>query len=163
MNNLLKSFADFVYRTNSKRKQFESLHHEKVLAADASKSIKTDNNQDITRGANWVVAQRAVILLTEKQIVCGKWQIPLDSISKATLVKVKSMLGSGQVLKIDTVNNECFQFGMQLNDEWTNQQVLKLEVEEGKMKLSVFSWAVRIIAIAYLLYFLLRKLGIVAG
>ena len=161
MNKLLKLFVDFIYRTSSKRKKFESRTNEKVLAADASKGISTMRNADIKRGANWVASQRAVILLTNTQIVCGKWTIPLDIVSDAKLVKVKSLFGGGQILKIDTINNESYQFGMQINDEWINQTALKLKVEDGKIKMSAFSWIIRIIAIGYLIYWLLLKFQLV--
>jgi len=163
MDKILKAFVDLIYGTNSKRKRFESQNNEKVIAADASKGIITKQNNDITRGADWIVSQRAVILLTEKRVVCGKWQIPIDKISNATLVKIKSLLGSGQVLKIDTKDNESYQFGMQVNDEWINQKALNVTVENGKVKTSTFSWIIRIVAVGYLIYLLLQKLGIVVN
>jgi len=163
MDKILKALVDLIYRTNSIRKRFESHYNEHVLVADASKGIVSRQNKEITRGANWVVSQRAVILLTEKQIVCGKWKIPIDNISNATLVNVKSLFGGGQVLKIDTKENESYQFGMQVNDEWIIQKVLKLNVENGKIKTSTFSWIIRIVAIGYLLYLILQTLGMIAN
>lgn len=163
MDRILKAFVDLIYGTNSKRKRFESQNNEKVIAADASKGIITNQNNDITRGADWIISQRAVILLTEKRVVCGKWQIPIDNISSATLVKIKSIFGGGQVLKIDTKDNESYQFGMQVNDEWINQKALNLTVENGKVKTSTFSWIIRIVAVGYLIYLLLQKLGIVVN
>lgn len=162
MDKILKALVDLIYGTSSKRKRFESQNNENVIASDASKGIITKQNKDITRGADWIVSQRAVILLTEKQIVCGKWQIPIDNISNATLVKIKSLFGGGQVLKIDTKDNESYQFGMQVNDEWINQNILNLTVENGKIKTSPFSWIIRIVAVGYLIYLLLQKLGILA-
>lgn len=161
MDKILKAFVDLIYGTSSKRKRFESQNNERVIAADASKGIITQQNNDITRGADWIVSQRAVILLTDKQIICGKWKIPIDNISKATLVKIKSLLGGVQVLKIDTKNNESYQFGMQANDEWINQNILELTVENGKVKTSTFSWIIRIVAIGYLIYLILQKLGLI--
>lgn len=162
MDKILKALVDLIYGTNSKRKRFESQNNESVIAADASKGIITKQNDNITRGADWIVSQRAVILLTEKQIVCGKWQIPIENITNATLVKIKSLFGGGQVLKIDTNDNENYQFGMQVNDEWINQNTLNLTVENGKVKTSPFSWIIRIVAVGYLIYLLLQKLGFVA-
>ena len=163
MDKILKAFVDLIYGTNSKRKKFESQNNENVLAADASKGIITKQNNDITRGADWIVSQRAVILLTERQVVCGKWQIPIDNISNATLVRIKSLFGGGQVLKIDTKDNESYQFGMQVNDEWIKQNTLILTVENGKVKTSTFSWIIRIAAVGCLIYLLLQKFGIIAN
>jgi len=153
INRLFKGFVDLIYGTGRARRKFERLNPgEKVLAADASKGIITKDNQDIQRGHDWVTSQRAVVLLTNKKIICGKWTIPLDIISTAQLIKINSLFGSGQVLKVQTVYGENYQFGMQINPEWTSQQRLPLTLEKGKVKHSVFSIIIRIIAIGYLFY-----------
>jgi hypothetical protein len=128
-----------------------------VLAADASKGIVTTTNHEIQRGLDWVTSQRAVVLLTDKKIVCGKWTIPLDRVSKAQLLKINSLFGGGQVLKVQTTDDKNFQFGMQINPEWTNQQLLPLTLEKGRVKNSVFSIVVRIIGISYLIYWLYER------
>lgn len=161
MDKILKAFVDLIYGTNSKRKKFESQNNEHVIAADASKGIITKQNSDIKRGTDWIVSQRSVIFLTERQIVCGKWQIPIDNISNASLIKIKSLFGRGQVLNIDTKDNQSYQFGMQTNDEWINQNTLDLTVEDGEVKTSAFSWIIRIVAVGYFVYILLQKFGIV--
>ena len=150
----MKGFVDLVYMTNRSRKKFElSNPNEKVLAADASKGIKTDKNQEIQYGLDWVTSQRAVILLTDKRITCGKWTIPIDTISTAQLIK----LGSGQVLKIQTEDGNNYQFGMQFNPEWTNQQILPLVIDKGKAKYSLFSIIIRLLLVVYLIYWLYRQ------
>jgi len=127
---MLKRLADFVYRTGQVRRKFELDNpNEKVLAADASKGIVTAANQDIQRGLEWATSQRAIVLLTNKKVICGKWTIPLDTIFDAKLFKINSIFGGGQVLKIQTEDGKNYQFGMQLNPEWTNQQVLPLTLE----------------------------------
>ena len=72
IDKLLKGFVDLIYGTGRVRQKFELDNpNEKVLAADASKGIMTTSNQDIQRGLDWVTSQRAVVLLTDKKIVCG--------------------------------------------------------------------------------------------
>jgi len=146
---MIKGLVDFFYMTGRVRRKFEIDNpNEKVLAADASKGIVTEKSQDIQRGLNWVTSQRAVILLTNKRIVCGKWTISLDAISAAQLLKT----GSGQVLKIQTEDGKNYQFGMQINPEWINQQILPLTLEKGQVKYSFFSIIVRLILIVCLIY-----------
>ncbi len=96
-------------------------------------------------------------MLTDKKIICGKWTIPIDTISTAQLLKINSLFGAGQVLKVQTSDNKNFQFGMQLNPEWTNQQLLPLTLEKGQVKNSAFSIVVRTIAIGYLIYWLYER------
>jgi hypothetical protein len=124
------------------------------LASDGAKGILTGDSQEIKRGLDWAVSQRAIILLTDKKVICGKWTIFLEDIATAQLLKINSLLGGGQVLRIQTKDNKNYQFGMQLNPEWTTQKTLPLSLERVKVKDSPFSLAVRIIAIGYLIYWL---------
>jgi len=157
-NQILKGLVDLIYGTERARRKFEREHpHEKVLAADASKGIVTTKNQDIQLGLDWVTSQRAVVLLTDKKLVCGKWTIPLDTISTAQLLKINSLFGGGQVLKIQTTDDKNYQFGMQLNPEWTSQQRLPLTLEQGQVKYSAFSIIVRLIAVGYLIYWIYER------
>lgn len=73
INQLIKGLVDLIYGTGRARRKFELNNpNEKVLAADASKGIVTTTNQDIQRGLDWLTSQRAVVLLTDKKLVCGK-------------------------------------------------------------------------------------------
>lgn len=158
INQVLKTIVDLIYGVGKIRRKFETAHPaEKVLASDASKGIVTTSNQTIERGTDWVTSQRAVILLTERQISCGKWSIPLSSISTAQLIKFNSLFGSGQVLKIETTDDKYYQFGMQLNPEWTNQQALPLTLEKGEVKHSALSIISRIVLVSYLIYWIYER------
>lgn len=158
INQLLKGLVDLIYGTGRVRRKFERDNpSEKVLAADASKGIVTTSNQDIQRGLDWVTSQRAVVLLTDKKLVCGKWTIPLDTISTAQLVEIKTLFGGGQVLKVQTMDGNNYQFGMQNNPEWTNQELLPLTIEKGQVKYSAFSILIRLIIVGYLFYWLYER------
>ena len=158
INQLLKGLVDLIYGTGRARRKFERDNpNEKVLAADASKVIVTTTSQDIQRGLDWVTSQRAVVLLTDKKLVCGKWTIPLDTISTAQLLKINSLVGGGLVLKVQTTDDKNYQFGMQVNPEWTSQQRLPLTLEKGQVKHSAFSIIVRLFAVGYLIYWLYER------
>lgn len=158
INQLLKGLVDQTYGTGRVRRKYELDHpNEKVLAADASKGIVTKTHQDIQRGLDWVMSQRAVVLLTDKKLVCGKWTIPLDTITTAQLLKINSLFGSGQVLKVQTTDDKNYQFGMQLNPEWTSQQRLPLTLEKAPVKNSPFNSVVRLVAVGYLIYWIYTR------
>ena len=92
INQILKGIVDLFYGTGRVKRKFELINpDEKVLASDASKGILTTGNQEIQRGLDWVTSQRAVVLLTDKKIICGKWTIPLDTVSTAELIKINSI------------------------------------------------------------------------
>ena len=158
VTNISKRISDFVYGTQRVRRRYEAQHpDERVVASDASKGVRAGEDKVVRRGMNWVASQRAVILLTDKRIVCGKWDIPLDTVTHAQLVRVKTLLGSAHVLKIATTDQGYFQFGMQGNDEWVDQEVLSLTLSRGRVRYSPFSLVVRIALIGYLVYRLILR------
>jgi hypothetical protein len=158
LNKLMKKLVDLIYGTERVRRNYEQANpEERIIAADGSKGIITENDQDIIRGANWVTSQRAVLLLTNRKIVCGKWIIPFEQIKSSRLLKIRSMFGDGAVLKIQTIEGTNYQFGMQVNPEWTNQQAIPLSYEEVKIKHSPFSIALRVIVVGSLIYWVFEK------
>ena len=155
---LLKKITDLIFGTKSVKNNFSTNYPgEKILASDASKGFRTEQEEDIKYGSNWTTSQRAIIILTDKRIKCGQWEIRLDEIENAKLVKVSSMFIPVYILKLKTTNKGYFQFGMQMNQEWVNQTVLPLELEEGKLKYSYFSLAIRIFIIAYLVHWIIKR------
>jgi hypothetical protein len=140
------------------RKKFERNNpDEKVFASDGCKGIITEKNQEIKRGVKWIASKRAVLLLTDKRIICGNWEIPLDTVSAAQLSKIKAPFGEGQVLRIQTEDGKTYLFGMQCNPEWKTQQALPLIYENEKVKYSLFSIIIRAYLVGYLIYWLYER------
>lgn len=156
INKLMKGLVDLIYGVGRAKTNFlRSNPTERILAADGSKGITTKGDKGIERGLDWVTSQRAVVLLTDKRIKCGYWDIPLEQIETVQLLKINSLFGQGQVLKLKTTDDNHYQFGMQFNPEWTNQKVLPLTLEQGQVKTSTFSLVVRLILVGYIIYWLL--------
>jgi hypothetical protein len=157
INKLLKGLVDLIYGVGRVKSNYSRANPtERILAADGSKGITTKGDKGIERGLEWVTSQRAVVLLTDKKIKCGQWDIPLENIETAQLLKINSLFGPGQVLKLKTKDDNHYQFGMQFSPEWTNQNVLPLTLEQGQVKTSIFSWILRLILVVYLLYWLFK-------
>ncbi len=77
LNKMMKGLVDLIYGTNRIRKKYElSNPTEKVLASDASKGIITTENEDVTKGANFVTSQRALVMLTISNILFVKLILP---------------------------------------------------------------------------------------
>ena len=101
----MKGLVDLIYGTERVRRKYEETNpDEKVVAADAAKGIITNQDQAITRGTDWITSQRAIVLLTSKRVVCGKWKIPIEQIQSSQLLKFRSLFGEGAVLKLQTVD-----------------------------------------------------------
>jgi hypothetical protein len=106
-----------------KRRETDS----QVLIADATKAQKLEEDIGVKRGLGWVLSRRGVLILTSKKLLCGSWEIPLSTVSKATLIHTRTLLLiKGLVLKVSTVDGQCYQFGLQYNPAWERQTVLKL-------------------------------------
>lgn len=162
INKLLKGLVDLIYGVGRIKTNYSKNNPtERILAADSSKGITTKGDKEIERGLDWVTSQRAVVLLTDKRIKSGRWDIPLETIETARLLKVNSLFGQGQVLKLETKDSNHYQFGMQCNPEWTSQTVLPLTLEKGQIKTSPFSLIVRLILAGYIIYWLLRTFELV--
>ena len=116
-----------------------------VLAAGATKARRLDEDSQIQHEAGWITARRGALILTQDKLVCGSWQIPLSTISDATLLRTKGILGEGLVLKVSTTDGQHYQFGLPYDPAWENQTALKLHVTEGKIAYSKFSVALRVI------------------
>jgi len=160
MANILKNIIDYIYGVGSAKKEFEKrFPNEKILASDATKSIKTQAEKQIERGVDWVVSQRSVIILSDKRIKCGKFEIPLENIEKVEMLIFNTLFGKGQVLKVKTKDDENYQFGMQINPQWKSQNILTLTFANTTIKYSWFSIIVRVIIFFYILYWVYKRLA----
>ena len=157
-NKLMKGFIDLIYGTDRVRRKFEIDNPtEKVLAANSSKVIETIPSEVKRHEYDWIISKRAIVMLTNKNIICNQWTIPLDIISKTQLIEINSIFGDEQVLIIETTKNKNYQFEMQFNNEWTDQKRLPITLQKGEAKHSDYSIVVRIIATAFLIYWLLER------
>lgn len=105
----------------------------------------------MARSAAWVIARRGTLILTDRELSCGDWAIPIHAISKATLTLVGVV---GAVLAVETADGEHYQFGLTRDPAWTEQIVVDLEVRTGRVGWSWSSaliWGVLIGLIVYLI------------
>ena len=150
---MTKKVIDFIYGASKVKRRFQAAHPgETVLASDACKGFVSNRDKAVKQGADWVTAQRATLLLTDKRIVCGKWEIPLDIIVEAHLITFSSLFSSGQVLKIGTAEGDFYQFGMEKNPEWTRQATLPLTLEKGPSIHPLVKTLFWVILLGYLIY-----------
>lgn len=68
-----------------------------------------------------------------------------------------AILGKGFVLKIETKDNKFYQFGLQYDQAWINQNVLDFEVFDGKLSISFFSILVRVLVVLLIIVYLIQK------
>ena len=101
--------------------------------------------------ANWLVSRRGWLRVFEDRLECGDWVIPAASVTKATLYSV----GMGHVLAVST-QERTYQFGL---NPWVKVPLVlpfPFTTEKAKLGYSPFSIAVRVAAVAYIIYVLLR-------
>jgi hypothetical protein len=146
--------TDLLYGVNSRVKKIKKLYpDENILAASATKAIQTTNDS-VVRGFEWVIAKRAVLILTDKKIICGKWKFNLNDVEKAKLLKFSSFPIAGAALLIKMKDGSGYQFGLNSAEKWESQDTLELEIENTKMKYSLYSIVARAILIIIFLKYI---------
>lgn len=150
--------VDGLYGTRGAIARFERNHpHEPVLSACACKGRKAEPGAALEKG--WGLARRAVLLVTERALRCGDWEIPFDSIERLSYSSFQGIFSSGLVLSAETREGECYQFGTNKNSSWLEQ--FPVEAVEGpEFKVSALRvWAVRIGVAVMLVETLLRQMA----
>ena len=158
MSKLARAITNFFYRVNSKKKSFaEANPSEPILVCQAAKAIELSKDKDPAYGVEWVTSQRVTFLMTSQKIYMGKWEIPLEQIKKAELLKFSSMFAKGMLLKLATQQGKHYQVGMSYSVDIEQQQALPLKINDQKLKYSFLSIIARILLLAYLAYIVFKK------
>lgn len=160
-NAIIRKFTNLLYFVPLKLRQFRSEHpDERVIVAGGSKARKLDGDQEIERGLGWVFAKRATLILSDRAIICGSWTIPLSSIDDATLLRTSGMFSEAFVLKVATNSGEHYQFGLPYDPRWEEQNVLEANVDETEIAYSMFSLAIRILLVAFIVWQMVELVGL---
>jgi hypothetical protein len=96
-----------------------------VVASGAAKGRQFRQAAPVQREMGWVTAKRGALILSEKELCCGEWHIPLADIQAARL----QPMAGGMVLKVTTASGLHYQFGLSPDPAWQRQTVLPLEIE----------------------------------
>jgi hypothetical protein len=149
------TLTNLIYLVPLTVRNFQAAHpDETVLIAAAAKARRTHDEQPVQYDPSWITARRAAVILTDKRLVCGDWDIPLDKIVYAEMV----VFGSGILLKIGDDAKGHYQFGMQWTSAWQEQHVLKIKPSAEKLALSGFSVVLRVIVVGWLLLTIAQQL-----
>jgi len=157
---MINRLTQFLYRTEARRRSFQRAHpDEPVCAIGAAKAIRVDSDRPVGRGARWVIAKRAVLLVTGERVLCGNWEIPVHSIRQAVIVRLIPTSGRGLVLKIATKGGQHYQFGLLHDAAWFEGLPFPVEVQAGTLRYSAFSIVLRLSVLAYLAWVAWRYFG----
>lgn len=149
LNNIL--FGSFIKIKRFKR----NFPHEKILMNAATKAILSPQENNLERSAKWITSRRGILILSEKRLLCGDWEIELQDIVEAELIEIRSLFMKGLVLKIKDNQDRHFQFGLNYDKKWLetdSQDLLGVNLKKGKMGYSPFSIIIRLIAFLSLFY-----------
>jgi hypothetical protein len=159
LDSFFRIFTNLIYFVPLKVKQFKANEpNSQVLAAGATKARQFDKDVAVQYAAGWIAARRGTLILTDQKLVCGSWEIPLSTVNKAVLLRVKALFAKALVLKVSTTDGHHYQFGLQYDPVWETQTALKLTIEESKIKYSAFSIALRVILGAWVIWLFIRWL-----
>lgn len=138
--------------------KFRTQHPDaQILAASVTKARKMKVDSPVQYELGWVASRRGMLILTETDLFCGDWEIPLQTVSEAVLLS----LTGGYVLKVSTVAGDHYQFGLNKNRAWETQSVLPVTKQKGSIKYSAQSLILRAIVLMGGLWYLYQ--GILAA
>jgi len=144
--------ANLFLLVGRKEKKFkEDYPNDEVIASGGAKAIVSEEEQEVSRGKQWAGAKRSALILSDKRLVCGDWEINLNDVNEASIIEFKSFLSKSLILKIRTEEGKNYQFGLQYDPAWTKQEVLPLKIEESKVKFSMFSIVARLLLVIFII------------
>ncbi len=138
-----------VYLVPLRVSKFKKQHpEEEVIIADGTKARKVKSTQEAQYEVGWATARRGVLMLTTQNLRCGDWVIPLSTIQRATLLHISG----GSLLKVSTIDDSHYQFGLQYNPAWQKQTLFPLKIEKGSLKFSMVSLVLRLLILVWITY-----------
>ena len=89
---ILKGFSDTFYGVPAKVESYTQENPTRViLTSGATKARKFGPNEPVKyHGLGWMSSRRGTLILTDKQLVCGDWQIPISDIKEAFATSANS-------------------------------------------------------------------------
>lgn len=120
--------------------------------------VKATRNESGTprRSANWIVARRGWLRVFDDRLECGDWVIPASAVVEAVLYDARMGLLRAPVLAV-TTDDGTWQFGFNPWVRIGDHLPFAFRREQVRLRYSVFSAVVRLAAIAYLTYVLIRR------
>ena len=98
-----------------KIKEFERINPGlKIITAGATNARMVKSDQKPRDGIGWAVSRRSVLILSKEGLHCGKWFLPLNTITEATLIKTLTVY----ILKVGTSDDTYYQFGLKKDPAW---------------------------------------------
>ncbi len=113
----------------------------------------TAEGEDLRHSFNWMMARRGFLKVMPDALVCGDWRILYEEIDEAVLFHVKAILLPGFVLRVRT-KGKTYQFGLNWGSFWKKELPFPVARETAKLTYSRFSIAIRLILLAYIIYFM---------
>ena len=128
-----------------------SLLHKCITKATAAEG------DQMKYGPNWAFSRRAPLKVFDDHLECGNWNINTNEIENAVLYSIKSIfLFPGYVLKIET-KEKCYHFGLNWGKFWKGELPFQIRREKGKMGYTKFSFLLRLVLLAMIVYYLWEK------
>ncbi|MGD1906776.1 MAG: hypothetical protein ACFB0C_12375 [Leptolyngbyaceae cyanobacterium] len=126
LNNALRLITNGLYLVPWQVAQYKrQVPGTTVVAAGAAKGRQFRQAAPVQREMGWITAKRGALILSESELCCGDWHIPLTEIQAASLQPT----AGGMVLKVATASGLYYQFGLSRDPAWQQQTVLPLEIE----------------------------------
>lgn len=108
------------------------------------------------RSASWIFARRGWLKVFDDRLECGNWVIPASAVTSAVLYDARHGFLRAPVLAVSTADG-TWQFGFNPWVRIAEHLPFEFRRESVRVRYSAFSLIVRLAAIAYLAYVLMRN------
>ncbi len=150
----MEAFINLIYRTGARVRAFEAKYpDDTVLVSAGCKALRTDVPIPLERSSRWVFSRRAVVIVSDRRVVCGGWEFDLSDIQQARASVFKGLLSSGQVLIIHA-GSWHYQIGTNTGEDWLDKLPFEVSRSENSLTMSPFSKILRLSLIAAAAYYL---------
>lgn len=103
-----------------------------------------------------MLARRDWLKIYDDRIECGIWEIPYAEVKEAIVYKTRQGFIPVKILVLSTEDGN-FQFGV---NPWSNpfrHMAIPLRQESMKLEYSLFSTAIRVLVVGYLVYWACQR------
>lgn len=109
-------------------------------------------------GVHWITSRRGWFKVFTDRVQCGDWVIGSSSIKEAVLFKSRQALIPVSVLRL-TTDDRTYQFGFNPWARVGRHLPFEFRTEAVKLKYSAISSVIRLLVLAYLIYWFWTKFG----
>ena len=146
--NVIGSATDLLYGVGGARSRFELLNPEEPVLLSAA--CKARHSVGSNLGNGWAFSRRGALLVTDRRLVCGDWELPFLEVEQLTYNPFHGVFSEGVVLTARMQDGKSYQFGLGKSEEWVKSLPVEVEAGERFGRSLAVTWTLRVAVVVLL-------------